>query len=440
MTTKRAHGIDISQWQGEFHPTPETLIDVDFAILKVTQADDFKDPGFLSKNFYESALKIPIRGAYHFYRTKTYKTSELLSESSVPKKVLKGPKRTVILPNGQNQKVPEGRIHVFDKIGPDWDAQAQFFLEAVRDKEFHFFALDIETGRDPAVYIGRNQNIFTAADVQNIKLWIEHVKSRTGKPAVLYTNQNIYNTILLPVGGHILTSLDLWLAGYPLDPRRDEDDPLALFQINHPAVKNWHFWQYSADGNNRGAEFGVTSSSIDLDVFNGPVEALREWLGLKAIDAEPAREPVIEPGEQPEEAPTDETTSPEKDETGKAAPIEPSASHDAGIETSDDLIDVPEPQDAFSVEVAANKAVLRMISSRDKAGKPIMKIREPRVRLDEGSRLLVSATRAESNKDKGDGVIHATGNQLFYFVLDHPSNDASTRSLYVREKDVKKID
>ena len=439
MTTKRAHGIDISQWQGRFIPTPETLIDVDFAILKVTQADRFIDPGFSSKNFYEASLQVPIRGAYHFYRTKTYKTSRLLPESSVPKKVLKGPKRTVMLPNGQHQAVPEGLIQEFEQKGPNWDAQAQFFLQTVSSKEFHFYALDIETGKNPGTYIGFSQNIFTEADVQNIKLWIEQVKASTGKPVLLYTNQNIYNHFLLPKGGHILTGLDLWLAGYPDEPKRDEDDPLALYPIDHPEAKNWHFWQYSADGNNRGAEFGVTSSSIDLDVFNGPVEALREWLGLEAVVAEPMKEPVIESVEKPEEASTGETTPGEQVETGEGVSTEPSAPPDAGSETPENLVEVPEPQNAFSVKVVANKAVLRIIASKDKAGKPIMKIREPRVRLGEGSQLLVSGTRTESKKDKGDGVIHATGNELFYFVLDHHSNDASTRTLYVRAKDVKTI-
>jgi GH25 family lysozyme M1 (1,4-beta-N-acetylmuramidase) len=461
MTTRRAHGMDISQWQGEFQPTPETLVDVDFVILKVTQADNFLDPGFSFRNFYESALQIPIRGAYHFYRTRTYRTSELLSESSVPKKVLKGPKRTVTLPNGEKKEVPVGLIHVFEQKGPSWDAQAEFFLQTVTGKDFHFYALDIETGRDPGFFIGISQNIFTAADVQEIKLWIERVKSRTGKPVLLYTNQNIYNNMLLPRGGHILSSLDLWLAGYLDDPRRNEDDPLTEFPIKNPAVKNWHFWQYSADGNERGAEFGVTSRSIDLDVFNGPVETLRDWLGLAAVISEPEGDtevkaiehsdhepeteiPTSDQGDTNDEAPvqeveTEEETQTQQGETGEEAPVDASVPTETVSEHPAEIAESPQPPDAITVEVAADKAVLRFLASTDKAGKPIMRIREPRVRLDTGSRLLVSASRSESDKDKGDGIIHATGNNLFYFVIDHPSNDLSTRNLYVRVEDVKTI-
>ncbi len=435
MTTKRAHGMDISQWQGKFQPTPETLVDVDFAILKVTQADNFLDPGFSLRNFYELALKVPIRGAYHFFRTKTYKTSELLPESIVPKKSLKGPKRTVTLEDGSQVEVPVSLIHVFEREGPNWDVQAGFFLETVQGKDFHFYALDIETGRDPGFFIGRSQNIFSSVDVQNIKLWIERVRARTGKPVLLYTNSNIYSNILLPRGGHILSNLDLWLAGYPPDPKRNDDDPLSVFPIKDPARKNWHFWQYSADGNNQGVAFGVTSRSIDLDVFNGPVEKLREWLGLEAAISEIGQGQV----EQTEGASSGESTPAEPIQTGEKMPTGTSTPHEPVTETPVDVVEVPESPDAITVEVVENKAVLRMIKSLDKSGKPVFKIREPRVRLDKGSHLLVSASRTESKSDKGDGLIHATGNQLFYFVLDHPSNDASTRKLYVRFEDVKTI-
>jgi hypothetical protein len=98
----------------------------------------------------------------------------------------------------------------------------------------------------------------------------------------------------------------------------------------------------------------------------------------------------------------------------------------------------PEVEQGSQVEVVGKKAVLRIFNSRDKAGKPIMEIREPRIRLDKGSRLIVSATHSESVKDKGDGIINATGNIQYYFISDHPSNGKAA-GLYVKVADVKRI-
>ncbi len=95
----------------------------------------------------------------------------------------------------------------------------------------------------------------------------------------------------------------------------------------------------------------------------------------------------------------------------------------------------PEPEVGLVVEVSAQKAVLHAFKSRDKAGKPIMLIREPRIRLDRGRQLHVSATRAESMKDKGDGIIKATGNIQYYFITDHPSN-GEAMGLYVKVANV----
>jgi hypothetical protein len=97
-----------------------------------------------------------------------------------------------------------------------------------------------------------------------------------------------------------------------------------------------------------------------------------------------------------------------------------------------------EPEASLVVEVSGKKALAHIFHARDKAGKPIMEIREPRARLERGSRLAVSATRSESSKDKGDGVIHATGNIPFYFVLDLPSNGEAA-GLYIKAVDVKLV-
>jgi GH25 family lysozyme M1 (1,4-beta-N-acetylmuramidase) len=51
----------------------------------------------------------------------------------------------------------------------------------------------------------------------------------------------------------------------------------------------WLFWQFSADGNGRGAEFGAGSNSIDLNYFNGDEVALRNHFFYD--DAQPVPAP-----------------------------------------------------------------------------------------------------------------------------------------------------
>ena len=43
--------------------------------------------------------------------------------------------------------------------------------------------------------------------------------------------------------------------------------------------KTWTFWQHSADGNGKGAEYGVQSRSLDLDRFNGDLAKFNSTFG-----------------------------------------------------------------------------------------------------------------------------------------------------------------
>lgn len=60
-----------------------------------------------------------------------------------------------------------------------------------------------------------------------------------------------------------------------------------LWVAHYAKVKNpllptywsvYEMWQYSADGNNRGAEFGQTSDDADLSVFWGSLETFYKWV------------------------------------------------------------------------------------------------------------------------------------------------------------------
>ena len=475
MATKRAHGIDISQWQATFSPTDEHKSDIDFVILKASQSN-FSDPKF--ENYYPSSLGIPLRGAYHYFETLKYTTSELLSKAKGKKQKGKKQKK-------QKKQKKAAKINVRLRDGKE---QADFFLDRVKDKNFHFFALDIEFGRNPKTWIGRSQNKFTPQDIKNIKGWINYVSEKTGKPVLLYTNPNIYKNHLLPNGGEILSDLDLWLAGYPNNPNRETDNPLQIFKI-HEDVKLWRFWQYSADGNNKGPAYGVGSRHIDLDVFNGTVTDLRFWLGL-GDDQSGITDDLVEEGDeemivestlsdviawlvelgqadiqpkiksnlQREEFKVEAIQSTVEESIDMENPAEVRINIQVSVMSSTegepqatveiiesepgaDTDPEPEPQDSFMVEVRASSGqntALQSFSERDGKGKPIMQPHEPRIRIPNGSQFSVSASHTESSVDKGDGIIFGTGKRKYYLIVEN-SNDKETVGKYVKAADVVRV-
>ena len=87
----RAVGPDISHWQGTF----KNKGNIDFVIVKATEGWGYVDPEF--ENFLPEVMTVPIRGAYHYFRTE------------------------------------------YDPV-----AQVENFLEAVTGKGFHFLAVDYE--------------------------------------------------------------------------------------------------------------------------------------------------------------------------------------------------------------------------------------------------------------------------------------------------------
>jgi len=49
----------------------------------------------------------------------------------------------------------------------------------------------------------------------------------------------------------------------------------------------WHFWQYSGDGNMLGSTYGAQSSSIDLDRFNGNMDAFEAFINGEVPEEPP---------------------------------------------------------------------------------------------------------------------------------------------------------
>ena len=67
--------------------------------------------------------------------------------------------------------------------------------------------------------------------------------------------------------------VNLWVARY-----KNIEGPWSDGYCIPRDFDEWDFWQFSADGNGRGAEFGGKAKSIDLDYFNGDQEAFDDYI------------------------------------------------------------------------------------------------------------------------------------------------------------------
>jgi GH25 family lysozyme M1 (1,4-beta-N-acetylmuramidase) len=229
----RAHGIDISHNQDTFDPGVNRE-DIQFVIVRPSNGV-FKDRRYAA--FLERIADVPVRGAYHYFRS--FKSPAIQD--------------------------PGFELH--------WKDQADLFLELVRDKGFHFLALDFErSGKfrvDWTTELKRD-NILSEQFAEDAQQWLSYVDEQAPQTVMIYTNQPLYQEWLRPIEG--MRKWPLWIAQYHAIPNRDGEPDLP------EGVTDWRIWQYSADGNMKGKEYGVGSKSIDLNVYNGTLDEMRRWL------------------------------------------------------------------------------------------------------------------------------------------------------------------
>lgn len=103
----------------------------------------------------------------------------------------------------------------------------------------------------------------------DITLWLSY------NGLELYTRGSFWNVYYQ--ARPAFSALDLWVARYSNTLEGPWSD--GLYQPN--GWEDWRFWQWSADGNLRGEEFGASSNSIDIDYFNGDEQAFNAWIGVE---------------------------------------------------------------------------------------------------------------------------------------------------------------
>ena len=153
--------------------------------------------------------------------------------------------------------VLRGAYHFF-RPEIDGAAQAKFFLEHIAK----FGAgelppvIDVETGTDMhKIGLG-------------VSAWIDDVAAATGRRPLVYVSSGFWR---VPTSYGVEAKSDLWVAQYP-NVQPSEGGPWCAPATG--AWEKWTFWQHWDKGQVQGVNGGV-----DVDVFNGSLEELREYAG-----------------------------------------------------------------------------------------------------------------------------------------------------------------
>jgi len=148
----------------------------------------------------------------------------------------------------------------------DADEQAEYFCNLIRGRGALMPpVLDLESswGMSPA-------KITEAA-----KIFIMGVYTRLDVWPLLYSRGAWLNTYT--VDDAVWDFVDLWCARY----KSSLTGPWSDGYYKPDNFDDWKFWQFSAGGNGRGAEFGAKSKSIDLNYFNGDQAAFDKYIKVE---------------------------------------------------------------------------------------------------------------------------------------------------------------
>lgn len=240
-------GIDVSKWQ----PTVDWAMlkqkGIEFAITKATQGNYLVDPKLPSH--LDGALKAGmVAGVFHWC------DPTIQAES-----------------------------------------QAFYFLKAVEKLDYHFVALDLEQQwaswqewRD-----GNITKLLSPDKISNCARGIlNYWEGKIKKPLIVYTRASFITEFAKPVAKW-LSKYPLWLAHYPYKKGRVTTD-WETFKSSHlptiagpylpPDCNTWKIWQFT------GEKFVLpgVSTALDVNYFNGTVDDLERWVGVK-------KDPLPEP-------------------------------------------------------------------------------------------------------------------------------------------------
>lgn len=144
-----------------------------------------------------------------------------------------------------------GAYHFF-RAEDSPSVQANFFWNTVN-------GMETGAGELPLVVdIEESMNQTNSIVLSNLTQFLQDLQQLSGRQPMIYTYSNFWNTL----GSAGFGSYPLWIAEYTTAPA--------------PILPNgwttWNFWQDSENGQVPGI-----TGNVDLNVFNGSADALRQW-------------------------------------------------------------------------------------------------------------------------------------------------------------------
>lgn len=158
------------------------------------------------------------------------------------------------------------------------EEQAALFLELSSGKGMKILGVDYEVSD----YDDNELTGETAVQLYGFMLFL--ASQRPSKKILLYTSIYTWRDVLLPLQGFIsiFGEIDWYQFGIWLPRYGWPDDSQILKLDNEPVLPYYDVWQKNNTG--KGGDFGVSSSCIDLNDYNGTVEEMLSWLYPKEDD------------------------------------------------------------------------------------------------------------------------------------------------------------
>lgn len=210
-------GIDVSYWQAEVNWPAVRGTGQHFVFIKATEGLSYTDPTF-SDNWRGAASAGLLRGAYCLFH-------------------------------------------------PSQDArkQAQVFLQALKDMK--------DVGELPcSIDLEVVDGVANQAIIAGARTWINEVEQALGRRPLIYSGVSFLETNFTGSDGKPPTWVSdyaLWLGWFPSHYKP------GMSPLMPTGWSSWSFWQFGGTGRVNGIR-----TNVDQDVFNGSLEALREFAGL----------------------------------------------------------------------------------------------------------------------------------------------------------------
>jgi lysozyme len=163
--------------------------------------------------------------------------------------------------------------HFTDVIGTYWYwrpshdpiEQADYYADLLKFKNWNLAPVaDVESW----------ENVGISTMQARLKRFVDRLEYRTGRKPLIYTRTTFWNPYVRNPSW--ASDHDLWIARYNSTITGPWDDGWG----KPYSWNDWVFWQYSADGNGLGHEYGIESADVDIDYFNGTSDELRKYAGL----------------------------------------------------------------------------------------------------------------------------------------------------------------